>query len=318
MGALYLLSIIFLCYTLGKATDLITESLRRLRHHIRVNELVASFFILGTVTSIPEMMVAVTAVSQNVPELSLGNLLGANIVVLSLLVGMMALLSGRVSIVGFLHKRDFVRSLAITGWPFLFVLDGDLRRWEGVSILIVFGFYLLSFYRHRHFYTKHTPTDESPRTSFVREIGIFAFAGALLLGASHFLVEISLSAALFWGVPAFFIGLLLISIGTNVPELAFVTSQATKKGRDMRGIATGILLGNTVVNVPIVGFLGVFQPFTITDLPSVWVSTGILVLTLIACGIFVLSGRKMTRVEGFFLTLLYLSFALYSLSRFNA
>ncbi len=312
MHAIYFLAIIFLCFLLERTTGLTVRSLRAVRERVRVNELIMSFFFLGVVTSVPEMFVAIMSAIRGIPELSLGNLLGANIVVLSFMVGLTALLAGGMSINNTLRTKDFFLSLGVTGLPLIFVLDGALARWEGVVICSAFLYLLIHFYRNRHFYRDTNEEDAVPRILSLKDIGLFAFSIVALLVVSYLLVEIVLLATAAWQVPVVIIGLFLISIGTNVPEMAFVITQASQKYKENKDIATGILLGNVVVNAPVIGMLAIVRPFTIEHMSAIWITAGFLALTLIVLGYSMVSHGRLSRHEGILLLCIYAAYLWYS------
>lgn len=311
----YFLLIIGLAYLLAKSSDMLADGLHRLHYRLKLNELLASFFFLGVITSIPEILVVVMSAARGVPELSLGNLLGAGIVVLTLLMGISAILAGGMSVEGKILKPDFLLSLGVMGLPLLFIFDGSLERWEGAILLLSFFILFFHFLGRRHLYEDRAMDEKGPLHSPIKEISRFLFAGAALLVVSHFLVDVSMSAALAWGVPAFTIGLLMISLGTNVPELAFVFKEGSPAGR-REDITTGVLLGNVAVNTAALGLLGVLHPFEIADIAFVRAISLIFLLSLCAVGFFMLTKKRLSRVEGLALLSLYIVFIIFSLSRF--
>lgn len=313
MGAVYFVVIVFLCYLLDRTTTLTVQSLRTVRSSLRINELILSLFFLGFVTSIPEMFVGVIAAIDKVPELSLGNLLGSNIVVLSLMIGLTAALGDGMSICSTLRKKDFYLTLALTGSPVIFLLDGSLARWEGVALLGAFIFYCVHFYRNRTVYQDTQQENSSAMSAFTfKDAALFTFSIIALLGVSYILVKVVLLATAAWGVPIFIVGLFLIAIGTNIPEVGFVIEQASKKYRANKDIATGILLGNVVINTPIIGALALVHPFVIKDMDATLITVGFLALILLVLGHTMVSQNKLSRSEGILLVCIYGAFLWYS------
>lgn len=313
MNIIYLVAILFCGYLLSKTTDLTVKSLRTLREKIQLNELVISLFFLGAVTSIPEVFVAIMSAVEGIPELSLGNLIGANIVVLSFLVGITSLFSGKIRLHNLLSPVDFILCLVMTGLPTIFVLDGSLTNADGWGILIAFGLFLLHFYQKRNVYAENVHLNSGATKSLAYRFGAFYLSIAALLLVSHVLVEISVSAALAWGVPVLFIGLLVISLGTNMPEIGFVFQQIFKTHGEDRDITTGVLLGNAVMNAPIMGLLGILRPFEVADMSVIYTSSVFFLGILIFLGRAMLSGNKLSRSEGFVLILIYVAFVVVSL-----
>lgn len=313
MNVFYLFLLVALLYLLNKATGMVVKGTHRIHYQVRLSELLTSFILLGLITSIPEFFVAVMSAVKHEPELSLGNLLGAGVVVLTLLIGISTLRSGSLSIRGRLNKNDFLLSLLVMGLPALVVLDGVLSRFDGFFLFLSFLALTLHLYRKREAYTEEIVlSKEGPMKSPLVEFGNFLLAGVLLLVVSYFLVETSLRAAVVWGVPVFAVGLLLISVGTNVPELGFVFNSGLRSSRAARDITTGILFGNVVANTAALGVLGVLEPFVISDLGFVRGVSALFILSLLLVWWFMNKDRKLSWKEGLLLLVVYAVFVAYS------
>lgn len=317
MGSLYIALIVVLSYLLDKASDMTAVSLKRVRARLRVNEFFASFFLLGVATSVPELAVALFSALGGVPELSLGNILGANIVVLSLMLGITIALSGHLSLKGVMRHEDLVLTLVLTGLPILVVLNGVVSRDEGVLLLAAFAIFCLYFYRNRRAYYQ-APNKQAhiPKPPLIPASGRFLLAIILLLGISYLIVQVSLAVAAIFGIPLLVVGLLMIAIGTNVPEVSFVLSQGSRKHHD-RQLVSGLLLGNVAINTPALGLLAVLHPFSITDVTDAWVSSGFLLLVLLTVGFLFSTGKTLTRKEGFLLVGIYAAFLTYQLYQYG-
>ena len=83
-----------------KATDIITESLQRLAQITHLGKFALTSLLLAFATSIPELVVGITAALEGRSGLSLGVVLGSNIANLSLVVGGAALIGGTLSVAG--------------------------------------------------------------------------------------------------------------------------------------------------------------------------------------------------------------------------
>jgi len=317
MGGIYLAAIVLvLSFVLGKVSDFTAASVRRLSLRFKINEFITAFFFLGIATSIPEIAVAVFSALRGVPELSFGNLIGANIVILTFMIGLAAVFAGKLSIHKAIQRDDFFLTLILVGLPIPFILNGHVSRIEGLIMLVAYGYFLLHFFWRRRAYRRQSDGIRL-KSSIQRDIAIFFISSIALLVTSYFLVQVSLNAAAALGIPVLVVGLLMISLGTNVPEVSFVLNQASRKYTKDKSIATGVLLGNVVLNTPTLGLLAFIRPFSITDLQAVWVSAGFLAVVIYATWVFFLSERKLTRREGILLLLLYALFVGYQLGLFK-
>jgi len=100
------LAIVFFSLLLIKATDVLVIHLKSLSRKIAVGGFALAAFLVGFSTSLPELFVGLTSAFEGIPTLSLGNLIGANISNLSLVVGLAAFLGGGVKIRNGAERRD--------------------------------------------------------------------------------------------------------------------------------------------------------------------------------------------------------------------
>ncbi len=310
----HLIGLLGLSYVLGTAAGLIVRSITKVAQGFRVNEFIVSFFIVGVATSTPEIMVSINSGLRGVPELSLGNLLGASIVILSLLIGLAAILSGKLSLNRLLRNDDFFVYLAIVMLPALVILDGQLTRFDGVLLIATYAMFMVRLYGHRNFYDKRMKEGRGSELPVIKvdwkvegvNLGIGL---AMILLASYYLVGSATTVAEMLGISPMIIGLLVLSIGTNLPEFALVITQSYRQGRN---IVLGDLLSNVGLNVPTLGLLALISPFAIPAGSGVMVAAGFLVVAVILFGIFMWSKNVLNRVEGAVLFGIYAIYAFQS------
>src|SRR3989338_7319830 len=117
---------------------LLIESTDRLARHFHKNGFIVAFFVLGFITSISEIAVAVNATIKGVPEVSAGNLVGASFVILLFIIPFLAAAGNKIELRHTLSKRSLRLALVTILLPVLFIVDGDLTRIEGVLMLVVY------------------------------------------------------------------------------------------------------------------------------------------------------------------------------------
>ncbi len=290
-----------LFFVLGKAADLVAERAKdfSLRTGVSVPFL---GLILGLLTSLPEMSVALNATIRNAPEVSIGNLLGGILVLFGLIHGGGIVLNRKIRTHGswwlvvlmFLYLSSF----AILG------LNGTLGRGEGVYL--VFGYFLVavSFYisgRHQ----KHEEPPKNPNISLKKELAVILVSVAAVVGTAHLIMGLALSIFTKLGMPELLIGLLVFSIGTNLPELV-VTIQSFR--HHIRDLSVGHIFGSAIVNGLIAGVSALYHPIAI----HVGIQYGIIVASIMALGaaytVFFRSGQNLSRPEGVVLVLMFISF----------
>jgi cation:H+ antiporter len=127
--------------------------------------------------------------------------------------------------------------------------------------------------------------------------------GAIIIFlAGNLLVEETIYFSELFGVPGSIIGLLVLSVGTNVPELVIAIRAIRKKSMD---IAFGDYLGSVVANAVIFGLLALLNGGFSIEPSSFYFTAGIMVLGFIALFLFSVTKDTLSRREGLILVWLY-------------
>jgi cation:H+ antiporter len=193
-------------------------------------------------TSAPELMVGVTAALEGAPAIALGNALGANVVNLTLALGLSLLVGPSVLSQGGV-MRDLPAALAVPALTGLALLDGKIGRFDATVLLVVFATWLALSIRQE----REAPEAEMPfsRRERLLTVGLVAAGLAMLVLAGDAFVAGALGLSDRFGWDRFVVGATLVAVGTTVPELA--TSVIAKlRGQDEIGLGT--LLGSCVFN----------------------------------------------------------------------
>jgi len=308
---LALFLILVFSIALAKSTDLVIANIVKLARRLAVPEFTVGFFILGFATSLPEIFVAVNAVMEKTPQLSLGNLLGAILVLLTLIISFPAVLSGGVEIRKVLSSKDIVLSSFVIALPAFFSLDGNLTRLDGAILLFSYLIYVYVLNEDRSFLEK---IKSAARKNKVNLFKVMALTSLGVLGIfifSRFIVEISLDVAQTFFVQPLLVGVLFLSLGTNLPELSLAVKTVISKHKI---VGIGDFLGSAAVNTFVVALLCLIYRFKVDDLAGVRNASLFVIAAVILLAIFMRTKRQLTRKEGIMLLSLYAVFLLVEIS----
>ncbi|MCZ7587558.1 MAG: calcium/sodium antiporter [Gaiella sp.] len=205
-------------------------------------------------TSSPELAVAISSGLSGRSELALGDALGSNVVNVGLVLGL-ALLVGPMRVAGGVVRRDIAAALAIPIATVALVADGRLSRLDAVVLLVLFAVWLaasLDEARRERSAAGEVLGEHSPvRAALAGAAGL-----VLLVAAGRLIVSGASSIGADLGLDTFVIGVVLVAVGTSVPELA-TTVVARLRGHDEVGLGT--ILGSNVFNgaliVPVAALL---------------------------------------------------------------
>lgn len=277
----------------------------------RISTLVVGMTIVSFGTSAPELVVSLKAALQGYPDISIGNVLGSNVANLALVLGLTALTSpirvDRNSI-----RFDWPMMLLVTILLYLFMLDLELERWEGVLlfvILILFSLFLV--FESRRYNQRSRVEDEVDET--VVKGSVWRDAFYIILGSvglslgSDWLVDGATEVAKNLGVSDLLISSTIVAFGTSTPELITSITAAVRKETD---ISIGNLIGSNIFNIAaILGITAITIPVSINQAVlsiDFWWVAGITLLVFP----FMLNNRKISRVEGGILFIFYLAFVI--------
>lgn len=312
-------NLVLFSFLLVKSAEWVIVSLRRISKKSKVGVFAVSAIILAVGTSLPELFVGISSALNGTPNISLGVVLGSNIANIALITGLVALILGKINVHGEYLKRDVFIAFVCGLFPLALMADGILGRVDGLILLFVYAAYTASFFKDKFAEISNENNRETFFYKFFREVnhinfditkeyGKLFFSLAVMLLSSQVIINSSQNIALGVGVPLFVIGLIVLAIGTSLPELAF--SLKSIKGGEPK-IFFGNLLGSTIANSTlIVGLTAVISPITISSFSDYRNAIIAFVIVFITFWIFIRTKHRLDRYEGLILVIIYLIFTI--------
>lgn len=194
-------------------------------------------------TSAPEMVVAVFAALDGLPDLAIGNALGSNIANIGLVLGATALVRP-IPVPFSLVRRELPLLLGATGITGYALANGILGHFDALVLLLMMFFSVWWLVRA-----------DTPDAATASDIPDMTLKRALAwLVATLLLLSLS-SRALVWGaselarglgISELVIGLTIVAVGTSLPELAACVASALKRQHDL---AIGNVIGSNLFNL---------------------------------------------------------------------
>jgi len=284
-----------------------------------IRPMVIGLTVVSLGTSVPELAIGIDAAVTGSPGLAVGNIVGANLINVLLVLGLSALL---VPVV--FQRRtlrfDLPAMTAAALALYLLSLDGTLVRAEGFLLLVGGAAYTWALLRINRRDSPDMASD-TPVDAAGGEVAALAQGGhrplrdtgALLAGmllivlGAELLVEGAVSGAESLGVSEAVIGLTVVAVGTTAPELVTTLISTLRGDRD---IAIGNLLGSSVYNIAVVLGLTVVVAPEGVPVPDEVLAADLVLLAGVAVAtvpVFV-SGARITRVEGALFVATYLGY----------
>ncbi len=296
------------------SADRFVEGAAATAGHAGLPSILIGMVIVGFGTSAPEMVVSAMAASDGNPDLALGNALGSNIVNISLILGVTAIIAP-IAVQSQIIKRELPLLVAVVLFSGFLLYDGNLTFFD--AILLLSG--LLAFLVWSIYSGMKNPGDaletefdselKSHSMAFGKAIFWLAAGLILLIISSRLLVWGAVEIASALGVSDLIIGLTIVALGTSLPELA-ASIIAAKKGE--HDIAIGNVVGSNVFNIlAVVGIAGVIEPIS-TISPAVfnrdWSVMLVLTVSLMIMAYGFGRQGRINRVEGTVLLSAYVAY----------
>ena len=309
MVIVYLLVFAIGCYALVRSGAVLVKTLTRMAGYFKLTEYVLAFVLMTFATTLPELLVGVTSAIKGYSIVSLGNIIGSNLVNLSFILGLVAIVSKGLKVESKIAKRDSWIIFLIALLPLLFVFDKKISRGEGFLLMIVFGWYIYHILRekdaftHRVHHIKHEITGSD---RFLKVIFVFIISAAILIASSWVIVESAREIAENLYIPLVLISLILIAFGTSLPELVFGMRAAIAKHE---GLCLGNIIGSVVINSTfILGITAIIRPIQVESIKVIYIGGGFMMAAILIANLFIASKNKISWKEGLFLIVLYFAF----------
>lgn len=311
------------CAALALAGNWVVISLERIAHFLRWKEFVVSFLLMSVVTSMPELFIGISAAGRGIAELSLGNIIGQNIVHFTLAISLCVLILGRLEIKSRLVKETSLFTVVTAILPLLLLADNRLSRNDGLILILFFLIYMVwLFSKRNHFIQVYRsivmvpPATESFLTElkiFFSKIGIFLGSILILLTAAQGIIFSSSFFVKIFNIPLVVFGALVVGLGTALPETYFALASARHRNR---WLLIGNLLGSTVISSTFVlGIVTLINPIVITNFSPYFINRLILLVAAVFFFIFSRTGQVITKREAFILFSFYIVFLILEIVR---
>ena len=313
-----ILYIIFGLALVLAGAHILTEGSAAIAEKFRISEFVIGLTIVAVGTSMPEFVVSSAAAVQGSSDMAIGNVVGSNIFNVFLILGLCALVS----------PLPFTKNNIRYDIPFVFIasilfmvvaLDtvfglGDIDRIGRVEGALMFlGYIAVVVWSVRSSKKDEQTVAAEPRMKmWVAVLAVLGGLVALVVGSRLF-VDGASAVARALGVSDALIAITLVACGTSLPELA---SGLVSVAKGQTGMALGNVLGSNLFNILfILGGCSMITPLTLGDIDIIDISMVVLSAVIPFIFAFTFKGRKLDRIEGAAMVLIYIGYVAWLISK---
>ncbi len=293
---------------LVKGADWFVDGAAGVADRFGVPQLVIGLTIVAMGTSAPEASVSITAALKGSADITIGNVVGSNILNILIILGITSVIVS-VAVAKSTIRYEIPYMILITGLLLLLGYTGNrIGFGEGVVLWLAFILYLGYLFRMAKQDQEEKPEDAG-KQPFWKLLAAVIVGLVLIVWGSDVTVDAATAIAQYAGLSERFIGLTIVALGTSLPELFTSVSAAIKGKAD---IAIGNIVGSNIFNILfVVGTTALITPVTFASGFAadtlVAIAAGIL---LLVC---VVRGQKLTRSGGVVMLLAYIGYFCYLL-----
>lgn len=292
-------------YIIWWGAGLIIDAVSRVANKISLSKFALSFFVLGLLTSIPEFSVGVNSVVIGDPEIFVGNLLGGMIVIFLLIIPILAIAGNGIKLIHQLNTKNLLFSLLVVVTPSFLIADKKINLFEAMFMIILYGILLFFIEKKKGLLENVKDNLADGKSHILQNLGNIIIGAVLVYFSSSFIVGRTLYFSNLIKISPFVIGLIFLSLSTNLPELSLAIRSVIAKKKE---VAFGDYVGSAAANTLLIGVLTLFNGGQVTVVNHF---IRPFIFTIIGLGLFFYFSRSkndISRKEGLILLLIYIGF----------
>jgi len=299
-------------------SQLAISGFENIARHFGLSHLFIGLTVVAIGTSLPEIGVSVVGAIDILAGLEMsavsgivvGNTIGSFLNQLTIIMGIVGLV-GLMSITKRELKREGTMLILSIILFSLVAWDLKITPLEGVAVTLAYLLYLIYLVRQEVRF-KSTPKakEKMPKMHLIKDLLMILIGMGALLLAAEFVVEGSVQLAELWSVPTSVAGLLIVSLGTGLPEL---TIAITALRRGVTGIAVGDMIGSNICDILFsLGAGAMISGFTVEPVLLFFDTPFMFLIAFLVIGLF-LRNMRLERKEALVLIVVYVSYVLLKL-----
>ena len=287
-----------------KGADIFVEGAAGIAAKFGIPQLVIGLTIVAMGTSAPEAAVSIAAAFKGTADITIGNVVGSNIMNILVILGVTALIVA-VAVQQSTVRYEIPFVVLVTIVLLVMGADGKIGRMDGVILWALFIVYLIYLF----LMAKHGREEEETQMDApVWKLLLFVIIGAaLIVIGADVSVDAASEIARVIGLSERFIGLTIVALGTSLPELCTSVVAAKKGNADL---AIGNIVGSNIFNILfVVGTTALIIPVPFN--PAFVVDTAVAIGAAVLLWVCVLRKKKLTRPGGIVMLAAYAGYFAY-------
>ncbi len=292
-----------------KGADWFVEGASKIADRFGIPQLVIGLTIVAMGTSAPEAAVSITSALKGSADITIGNVIGSNILNVLIILGLTAVVRA-IAVQKSTIVYEIPFTVIISGvMTVLGLSDGVISRLEGVIIWALFIVYLLYLLKMAKAGVEEKQQDSAnDKKDPMWLLLILVVVGVVLIvWGSNVTVNAATALATIWGMEERLIGLTIVALGTSLPELVTSVTAAIRGKSD---IAVGNIVGSNIFNILfVVGTTALITP--VAYQVNFKIDSYIAIATMVLLWLCVLPQKRLGRAAGVLMLACYGGYFVY-------
>ncbi|MDQ7047363.1 MAG: calcium/sodium antiporter [Sulfurovum sp.] len=275
--------------------DLLIVQSERIALRFKIPEFIIGATLIALGTSLPEMAASIAASLEGKSDIAIANVIGSNILNITLVLATVFIIAKKITPNRDFFAKDSTWALVPVLVFILMILDGVIDRFDASLLLLLMGAYLMFLLQD----AKGMPKEDLEALyegdfTWLKTIPFLLAGIVLVIIGAQFSIESASEIAKSFGISEWIIGIVMISLGTSLPELVVSISAAIKGKVDM---AIGNIIGSNMANTTVVLAAAAFtNPMHIDASLYIFDIATMLVATLLL--VFITANKLYTKSAG--------------------
>jgi len=247
-------------FVLTKASDLAVYGVTRYARKVGLSDYLIGLIVVSLAASLPELVSALNGGLMGDSGIVFGTILGSNIAGLSLVIGLLALVGKKVKLGCGILKKTKIDIFLLTILPFVLLIDSKLSRFDGGLLVVSYIIWLGLLWKREGEFGK---IKKDVKFKHLYRDGLI-FIGCLvaILLSARWLVFSSINVANLLNVSSYFIALVVIGIGSSIPDLTVGIKSVMRHHQD---VGVGDAIGSLIMkSLLFLGIIALINPLSIS------------------------------------------------------
>ena len=295
-----------------KGADFFVEGASKVADKFGIPQIVIGLTIVAMGTSAPEAAVSIAAATKGSAEITIGNVVGSNILNVLIILGVTSIIIPLVVKKNTLkYEIPYVVFVSIV-LSVLGLFDGTISRVDGLilwALFVIFLVYLFQIAKKGEDAGLDDVPELEANESVLKLIFLIVVGAVLIVWGADLSVDAATEIARYFGWSERLIGLTIVALGTSLPELVTSVTAGMKGKAD---IAIGNIVGSNIFNILfVVGTTALITPVVYAS--DFLVDSVVCIASAAILWLFVMLNKekKLGRIAGIMMLICYAGYFVY-------